>query len=527
MTLLLRALAAALSGLAQLAALEPYGLWPLAVLSPALLLAAVYGVDLRRAAWLGALSGASLMVPLVHWQKVFGIDVWLVIAAAETVYFIPMAMGIALVARLPGWPLWTAALWVIQEFVRARFPLGGFPWGKLAFSQPDSPFAGYAALGSSALVTFMVALTGAALVAAARALKGVYCQPGARQPLLALTGGLTAIVLLPLGGTLALHATALDEERTVTVALVQGNVPNVGEMNILGERMQVLRNHVDGVHELARLVREGEVPQPEMVILPENASDIDAYADPYAASLISEAAADIGAPLLFGITRYSPDGTEREIRSVVWHPHTGPGDHYTKRYLVPFGEYVPFRDVFATVISRLEQVSSDAVPGTEPGAVELNGTTVAVAICFDIAFDRPVREAVAEGGQIIVEPTNNANYNFTGQSDQQLAITRLRAVEHGRPAVIAATSGISAVVDARGQVLYRSPEAEPAVHVAEIPAMRGLTPATRLGALPELALTLAGLGAVVAALVRARRTAGSALRTGQLDQQKTEPSPTG
>ena len=101
------------------------------------------------------------------------------------------------------------------------------------------------------------------------------------------------------------------------------------------------------------------------------------------------------------------------------------------------------------------------------------------------------------------------------------------AVEHGRPAVIAATSGISAVVDARGQVLYRSPEAEPAVHVAEIPAMRGLTPATRLGALPELALTLAGLGAVVAALVRARRTAGSALRTGQLDQQKTEPSPTG
>ena len=505
MTLLLRVLAAALSGLAQLAALEPYGLWPLAVLGPALLLAAVHGVRPRRAAWLGAVSGASLMVPLIHWQKVFGLDVWLVIAAAETVYFAPMAAGLALVARLPGWPLWTAALWVAQEFCRARFPLGGFPWGKLAFSQPDTPFAGYAALGSSALVTFMVALTGAALVAAARALWSARTGTAARELLLPLLAGLAAAALVPLGGSLALRATALQEDHTATVALVQGNVPNVGEVNILGERMQVLRNHVEGVHELARLVRAGEVAQPDLVVLPENASDIDAYTDPQAAALISAAADDIGVPLLFGITRYSPDGSQREIRSVVWHPGSGPGDHYTKRYLVPFGEYVPFRDVFATVVTRLQQIGSDAVPGTEPGALDLNGTTVAAVICFDVAFDLPVRESVAAGGQVIVVPTNNANYNFTGQSAQQLAITQLRAVEHGRPAVVASTSGISAVVDEHGRLRYRSPEAEAAVHVAEVPAMRGLTPATRLGALPETALTLLGLGAVVAALVRARR----------------------
>ncbi|KUP97457.1 apolipoprotein N-acyltransferase [Thermobifida cellulosilytica] len=524
MTLLLRVLAAALSGLAQLAALEPYGLWPLAVLGPALLLAAVHGTRPRRAAWLGAVSGACLMVPLIKWQEVFGVDVWLLIAAAETVYFVPMAAGIALVARLPGWPLWTAALWVAQEFCRARFPLGGFPWGKLAFSQPDTPFAGYAALGSSALVTFTVALVGAALAAAARALWSARRGTTARRLLPPLLGGLAATALVPLGGTLALHATALEEDHTATVALVQGDVPNAGEMNILGERMQVLRNHVDGVHALARLVRQGEAPQPDLVILPENASDIDAYTDPQAADLISAAADDIGVPLLFGITRYSPDGTEREIRSVVWHPASGPGDHYTKRYLVPFGEYVPMRDLFATVVTRLEQVGSDAVPGTEPGALDMNGTTVAAAICFDIAFDLPVRESVAAGGQIIVVPTNNANYNFTGQSAQQLAITRLRAVEHGRPAVVAATSGISAVVDQRGHVLYRSPEAEPAVHVAEVPAMRGLTPATRLGALPETALALLGLGAVAAALLRSRRNRA---RQEQPDGHDTAPLPTG
>nr|WP_235001169.1 apolipoprotein N-acyltransferase [Marinactinospora thermotolerans] len=511
-----RALAALGAGLAQLLALEPYGLWPLAPVGAALLLLAVRGVRPRRAAWLGLLAGAALMVPLIRWQEVFGVDVWLLIAAAETVYYVPMAMGIALVCRLPGWVVWTSALWVAQEFVRARFPLGGFPWGKLAFSQPETPFTGYAALGSSALVSFAVALAGACLAAAvltvARARRGAPV-PSPARPLAGAVAGLLAVVTL--GWALPPLLTP-EPTGTVTVALVQGDVPAAGEMNILGERMEVLRNHVNGVHELARQVRAGEVDQPDLVLLPENASDIDAYADPQAAALIQRAAEDIGVPLLFGVTKYSQDGSEREIRSVVWDPVEGPGDHYTKRYLVPFGEYVPFRDLVSGLVARLDQVGSDAVPGTEPGALDLGGTTVATAICFDIAFDTPVRESVAAGGQIIAVPTNNANYNFTGQSDQQLAITRLRAVEHGRSAIVASTSGISAVVTSSGAVTYRSPEAEPAVHVAEVTRADGLTPATRLGPLPEIALTLLGAGAVVVALLPGRR--GAPRRGAELDQ---------
>ncbi|GLU48817.1 apolipoprotein N-acyltransferase [Nocardiopsis ansamitocini] len=509
MILLARALLALAAGLAQLAALPPYGLWALAPVSAALLLSAVYGTRPRRAAWLGLLAGAALMVPLLKWQEVIGTDVWLLIAAAETIYFAPMAMGIALVSRLPGWPVWTAALWVAQELVRSRFPLGGFPWGKLAFSQPETPFTGYAALGSSALVTFMVALTGALLFTAVRAgTTAVRAKrlPGQIRPIAASLAGIALIVL---GGVYAPVIGAPRADHTATVAIVQGNVPGVGELDILGERMQVLTNHVDGVHELARQVRAGEAEQPDLVVLPENASDIDAYADPVAADLISAAAADIDAPLMFGITRYSEDGSQREIRSVVWDPRTGPGDYYVKRYLVPFGEYVPFRDALSSLISRLDQVGSDAVPGTEPGALEVAGTTVATVICFDVAFDRPVRESVAAGGQIIAVPTNNANYNFTGQSEQQLAITRLRAVEHGRPALVASTSGISAVVTPQGHVQYRSPEARPDVHTTRVEAMTGLTPATRLGAFPEWLLTVAGLVAVGAACNAARRTRAS------------------
>ncbi|MFE3456901.1 apolipoprotein N-acyltransferase [Nocardiopsis aegyptia] len=500
--LLWRVLAAVGSGLAQLLALPPYGLWWLGPLSAALLAFAVAGVRMRRAAWLGALSGATLMVPLVRWQDIFGVDVWLAIAGAETVYFLPMAMGIALAVRLPGWPVWTAALWVAQEAVRARWPLGGFPWGKLAFAQPDTPFVGYAALGSSALVSFAVALTGGVLLwSVLRALSAT--APARVRAASAAAGVLVAAAVLA-GGVLAPSVARPAPAETVTVAMVQGNVPNVGEMSILGERMQVLRNHADGVHELAAAVRAGEEPRPDMVLLPENATDIDPFRDPEAEEIISAAARDIGVPLLWGMSRFNDDGT-RYVQSVVWDPETGPGDVYVKRYLVPFGEYIPYRDFFTRFVQRLEQVSSDAVPGTEPGAIDVAGTTLAVGICFDIAFDPPVRESVAEGGQIIVVPTNNANYNFTGQTQQQLAITQLRAVEHGRSAVVVSTSGVSAVVDPDGTVAYASPEAEADVHVAEITAMDGQTLGTRLGAAPEALLSALGLAAVLTAVIVSRR----------------------
>ncbi|QUX20901.1 apolipoprotein N-acyltransferase [Nocardiopsis sp. MT53] len=501
--LLWRVLAAAGSGVAQLLALPPYGLWWLGPLSAALLLFAVAGARMRRAAWLGALSGAALMVPLVRWQDVFGTDVWLLIAAAETVYYLPMAMGIALAARLPGWPVWTAALWVAQEAVRARWPLGGFPWGKLAFAQPDTPFAGYAALGSSALVTFAVALTGGLLLWAL--LRVVARGPRTGLPAAALA--LAAAAAVVLCGTVAPAVGRPPAGETVTVGMVQGNVPNVGEMSIAGERMQVLRNHADGVHELAGAAR-AEGTELDLVLLPENASDIDPFRDPAAREIIDAAAADAGVPLLWGMSRFNDDGT-RYVSSVVWDPETGPGEIYDKRFLVPFGEYIPYRDFFTRFVQRLEQVSSDAVPGTEPGAVEIGGTTLAVGICFDVAFDAPVRESVAAGGGIIVIPTNNANYNFTGQSDQQLAITRLRAVEHGRPAVVVSTSGISAVVNPDGTVAYRSPEAEADIHIAELTAADGPTLATRLGAAPEALLAAVGLAAVAVAVVASRRARGA------------------
>src|SRR5699024_5930426 len=215
----------------------------------------------------------------------------------------------------------------------------------------------------------------------------------------------------------------------------------------------------------------------------------------------------------------SSDLGTRHVQSVVWDPDTGPGEHYNKRYLVPFGEYIPYRDFFTQFVERLEQVGSDALPGTEPGAMDVDDTTLAVGICFDVAFDEPVRDAVAEGGEIIVIPTNNANYNFTGQTDQQLAITQLRAVEHGRPAVVVSTSGVSAVVQSDSSVHHRSPEADADIHVADAEGVDAPTVATRMGAVPETALTGLGLAAVLVAVVSRKRSR----QTNILDREPSGP----
>ncbi|GAA1894460.1 apolipoprotein N-acyltransferase [Streptomyces sodiiphilus] len=485
---------AALAGLALAAAFPPYAIAPLSVLAVAALSLLTRGRSARYGAWLGFALGLPFFVVLLKWLHVIGWDAVIGLSVLQALFFVPLGAGLAATSRLPLWPLWGACLWVAQEWARDRIPFGGFPWGRLAFANTSTAYTPLAALAGAPLVTFAVALTGTLLAAATLALHRLYRTERSRRSLAAARPAAAAAVLaaaITLAGYAVPVPTAADD--TVAVAVVQGNVQQPG-MDFLGRPMLILNNHVEATLELADDVREGRAEQPDVVLWPENASDLDPYRHREARAAIDRAARAIGAPILVGALVDHP--TEEgyvENQGIVWDPESGPGESYTKQHPVPFGEYVPFREQLSKVITRLERVPRDFYPGDAPGVLDVGPARLGDVICFEVAYDGIVRDTVRSGARALVIQTNNATYGHTGQPEQQLAMSELRAVEHGRAVVTVATSGISAVVAPDGTVVQRTEEFTQDVLTARLPLRDGRTLAATVGAVPEWALAIAGL----------------------------------
>lgn len=489
----LRVLAAAGLGVVLAIAFPPVGWWPLAPLAFAGLALALLEASVPRAALVGLAFGLGFFLPLLHWSSTYaGALPWVLLAVSQAV---PVAVFGALsgpASRLTGWPIWIAALWVAQEAIRSRVPFGGFPWGRLAFSQAGAPTMRLAALGGAPLVSFTVALVGSLLALAVR-------MASRRRIRAAVLMG-TAGVLAFLSGLAA--PLPHSSGRAVTVAIVQGNVPRLG-LDFNAQRQAVLRNHVTATVALAGRVQAGVVPRPDLIIWPENASDIDPFRDPSAGALIDATVREIGVPVLVGAVLDGP-GSHLSNTGIVWSPVTGAGQRYVKRHPVPFGEYVPFRQVARRLSSKVDRVSRDFAGGRRPGVLAVGPARVGDVICFEVAYDDVVRDTVTGGADLLVVQTNNATFGRSGESAQQLAIAQFRAVEQGRTVLVASTSGISAVVTPDGRIVRRTGIFTRAVIVDSVRLAGGRTLATRTGALVEWVLTGTALVATLIALAAAR-----------------------
>ncbi len=484
------------------------GWWPLAPVAVAMLTLACWGRAARHGAVLGMLFGLAFFVPLLSWSGVYvGALPWFALATLQSLYLALLgaltAVGLRAAARgrVTLAAVVAAALWVGQEALRDRTPYGGFPWARLAFSQADSPLGRLAALGGAPLVTFATALVGTALAASVvvllqrrrRALAGL----GAAV-VVALVG---LLVPLPVAGT------------PVRVAGIQGNVPEAG-LEFNAERRAVLDNHARVTRELAARVAAGRTPAPDLVVWPENGSDLDPFQQPDAHAVIDGAVRAIGAPTLVGAVLQRPTNHSTNA-SIVWNPSTGPGELYAKRHPVPFAEYIPDRGFYRHFSSKVDLVSQDFVAGTKVGTLDLGPARVGVAICFEVAYDNLLRDTVRDGADLLVVQTNNATFGRTDEAVQQLAMSRLRAIEHGRAVAHVSTVGVSALIEPDGTMVSTSRLFEPAALEATLPLRTQLTWADRLGGWPELALTLAGGLGVAAEPVLARRRRRAARSTGR------------
>ncbi|WP_245886736.1 apolipoprotein N-acyltransferase [Kineococcus xinjiangensis] len=516
--LLPAALLAAAGGGLSAAAFPGLGWWPLAPVGVAALVLAVAGQRPRRAALLGLLHGWAFFVPLLQWSGVYvGALPWLALATLCALFHVLLAALLPRALRAP-WglaPLAVAGTWVAVEALRARVPFGGFPWGRLAFSQADAPTLGLASLGGSPLVSFAVALSGALLALAVTTLarRGRLVQlPDVRLPSRGTGGRATraaaaaaALAVAAMGAGALLPRPVDASEGTAQVAAVQGNTPEPG-LDFNAERRAVLDNHARATLELAREVRAGRAPQPELVLWPENSSDIDPLLNPDAAAVISRAVEAVDAPTLVGAVLQGP-GEGLSNAGIVWRPGTGPTERYVKQRPAPFGEYMPYRSFFRIFSDKVDLVRQDFVAGTSTSLLPMGPALVGDIICFEVLFDDLAREAVAAGADLLVVQTNSATFGTSNMAPQQLAMSRLRAVETGRSVVHVSTVGISALITPDG-VAHQSTELlTSAVLQGELPLRSGLTFAVRHGLAVELFLCGVGVLLLLAARRRPRAAA--------------------
>jgi apolipoprotein N-acyltransferase len=475
----IRCLVALVAGLALALAYPPTHLYVVLPFAVAAFFVVTDGLPARRAWVPGLVFGISFQVTLLWWLHVVGTVPWLGLSFTQTVWYGVLGAAVVPLRRLPAAPVWLAAAWVAMESFRCTWPAGGMPWGRLSYAVVGTPVAGSLPFIGATGVSLVLALSGALLAAAYRG-DG---RRGRLMPLSAVVG------VLALASVPVVAPYSAGEVGDVEVAAVQGNVPGNGT-DVLTHFRQITAQHQNETARLAADVRAGRTPKPDFVVWPENSTAVDPFEDQQMRADIEGALDTIDVPILAGVV---VDGGPKHVlnQGIVFDPVTGAGDRYTKWHPVPFGEYIPWRWLFGTHLAQLNQIPRDMVRGTRVDPLDVAGTKVADAICFDVAYDDGLYAQLSHGGQLVVVQTSNAMFIHTAQIDQQFAISRLRAIETHRYVVVAAINGITGVIAPDGSVVTSVPVRTQAYVDARVGLYDAVTPAVRIG--PWLGRGCAGL----------------------------------
>jgi apolipoprotein N-acyltransferase len=370
----------------------------------------------------------------------------------------------------------------LAEAVRFSWPFGGVPLASLGISQAAGPFAGVVRVGGVILLTWVVFQVGCALGVLVRRL-----GDDAIEVRVAASGLIAAVTVVALSSIAPrAHGTGVF----LDVAAVQGG----GEQGTRAEDVPsavVTRRHLEATRSI----------QPDddldLVLWPENVVDVAEFAGSPELDAITAEAQRLGVPISVGVTEDAPGDDDRFTNAqLIVTPDGEISSRYDKVRRVPFGEYVPLRGLLDALGAPVDQVPHDAVAGTEPAVLDLpDGTRLGVVISWEVFFGGRARDGVSEGAELIVNPTNGASYSGTIVQTQQIASSRLRALETGRWVVQAAPTGFSAFVSPDGDVRQRTAVSERAVIREQVELRNGDTWYVRLGDVPVIAVMVIGLAA--------------------------------
>jgi len=478
--------AALVAGMLLSLSFAPFGWWPLAIVMPAVLIWLWEGATPRRAAVLGFWFNAGTFSVGTYWLYI----------AIREIGHAPLVLALFLMAgliaimssyhALLGWVIarffpergalrflvGIPGAWLFMEWWRSWF-LTGFGWLALGYAHTDNWLGGLAPVVGQygiGLVTLLLAGGLAAFVL------------GDRRTRVASA----AIYLVAWGAAFGLRGIEWTEtySRPIEVAVVQGAIPQ-DEKWITGNLETIL--------ELYK-TRTREAHGAALIVWPESAipdlanNHVEFYRDVY-----QEASAH-GSSLMMGTLRAEENAKTGEVdyfNSVLSMDKSTPGvGWYDKHHLVPFTEFVPVPDFVREWLRLMTLPYSDFNRGAAQQApLESAGQRISASVCYEDAYGATQLPALRTA-TLLVNVTNDAWFGRSTARYQHLQISRLRAMEAGRPMVRAANDGVSAVIGHRGEFVARAPEYEANVMRAELQPRIGLTPYARTGNWPVVCLAL-------------------------------------
>ena len=290
---------------------------------------------------------------------------------------------------------------------------------------------------------------------------------------------------------------------TAQVAAIQGDVPRARNLPQQLDDSQVTQNHVAATLKLAAQVKAGQLAAPALVVWPENSTDVDPRQDPGIYNELTATVAAVGRPILVGEVLNNP----RRNVGQLWVPGRGPTAVYVKRQLVPFGEYIPFRSLISSFSSLPSLQPVDFTAGHAAVVFAVGGIRLGDVICYEVGFDNLVRSEVTAGANLLAVQSNDADFEIDGQlgeTEQQTAMARIRAIESDRAVVYASTTGESTIIAPDGGLIAHSGVWRQAILDARVPLVSYRTLADRVGAWPEYVIVMLTVLALAWAAVGSR-----------------------
>jgi len=428
--------------IAQLA-FAPVEIWIFFPIGLALIIKRTHKKSFKARAVDGFIFSLGFTLPLLHWSSTYvGIWPWLILGIGQALLISPFTWF----TNQRSWVLLSTvpSFWVVLEWIRVNYPFGGFGWGRAGFIAVDTPFSQLLSIGGVPLASFTVVFLGVLIHLTFLKMKLQF-----------------APLLLIVFANIFVPTHSIEGNNFLKVAAVQGSVPDLG-LDFNSQRTAVLNNHLELTRNWKTQLNRPASFEPDLFIWPENASDVDPLTT--AKTQISNLVSFLEKSLIVGGVGSS--ASRPTNLSILWEPKSGPTNIYLKQHLAPFGEVMPLRSI-AEVISPLARNVKDFQSGDKSKIFQVGVRKILPVICFEILDDSLLRGSI-KNANLIVAQTNNATFGKSAESDQQLQITRARAVESGRTIVVVSTVGNTALIDQNGKIISILQKYDPGILYGEV-----------------------------------------------------------